>query len=137
MSIQQSDLAVTDPLAEQEVAVVIRVLPDSARWPARTALVSVGTVGQPPVFVSGVLEDVTDLIRQSWLAFGVQAEMRQTAVEDTVTGDVETVAEAAIGDDANGDGGDETPPTVPVQPQPQAQPARPQTRPQPQNLSLF
>ena len=135
MSIQQSDLTVTDPLAEQEVAVVVRVLPDNTRRPARTALVSVGTAGQPPVFVSGVLEGVADLIRQAWLAYGVQAEMRQTAVEDVDTGDVETVAEAAIGDDADADGGDETPPAAPVQPQPQAQPARPQ--PRPQNLSLF
>ena len=133
MSIQQSDLTVTDPLAEQEVAVVIRVLPDSAQRPARTALVSVGTAGQPPVFVSGALDGVADLIRRAWLAYGMQAEMRQTAVEDAVTGDVETVVEAAIGDDANGSGGVETPPTVPVQPQPQAQPARPQ----PQNLTLF
>lgn len=137
MSIQQSDLTVADPLTEQEVAVVVRVLPDNARWPARTALVSVGTSGQLPVFVSGVFEDVADLIRQAWLAYGVRAEMRQTAVEDGGAGDVETVAEAAIGDDAHGDGGDETPPAAPVQPQPQAQPARPQPRPQPQNLSLF
>ena len=42
-----------------------------------------------------------------------------------------------VGDDADGDGGDETPPAAPVQPQPQAQSARPQPRPQPQNLSLF
>ena len=137
MSIQISDLTVTDPLAEQEVAVVVRVLPDSIQRPARTALVSVGTSGQPPVFVSGVLEDVADLIRRAWLAYGVQAEMRQPAVEDAGTGDVETVAEAAIGDDADGDGGDETPPAAPVQSQPQAQPARPPPRPQPQNLSLF
>lgn len=133
MSIQQLDLTVTDPLAEQEVAIVIRVLPDSAQRPARAALVSVGTAGQPPVFVSGVLDDVADLIRQAWLAYGVQAEMRQAAVEDAGAGDVETVAEAAIGDDAHGDGGDEAPPAAPVQRQPQAQPARPQ----PQNLSLF
>jgi hypothetical protein len=134
MSIQLSDLAVTDPLGEQEVAVVIRVLPDNAQRVARTALVSVGTAGQPPVFVSGVLENVADLIRQAWLAYGVRAEMRQTVVEDAGTGDVETVAEVAIGDDADGD---ETPPAAPAQPQPQAQPARPQPRPQPQNLTLF
>lgn len=42
MNIQISDLTVTDPLAEQEVAVVVRVFPDSAQRPARTALVSVG-----------------------------------------------------------------------------------------------
>ena len=133
MNLETSNLTVSDPLADQEVAVVVRVLPDNAQRSARTALVSVGTAGQPPMFVSGVLEDVADLIRQAWLAYGVQAEMRHTAVEDAVTGDVETVAEATIGDDANGDGGDETPPTAPVQPQPQAQPARPQ----PQNLTLF
>jgi hypothetical protein len=128
MSIQISDLTVTDPLAGQEVSVVVRVLPDSPQRPARTALVSVGTAGQPPVFTSGVLENVADLIRRAWLAYGAQAEMRQTAVEDASTGDLETVAEAAGGDDADGDGGDETPPAAPLQPQPQAQPT---------NLSLF
>lgn len=135
MSIQQSDLTVADPLAEAEVTAVIRVLPDNAQRPARTALVSVGSAGQPPAFASGKLEDVADLIRRAWLAYGVQAEMRQTAVEDAGTGDVETVAEAVVGDDADGDGGDETPPATPVQPQPAKQTVHP--KPQPQNLSLF
>ena len=136
MTIQMNDLTVTDPLAEQEVAVVVRVLPDNAHRPARTALVSVGTAGRPPAFASGRLEDVADLIRQAWLAYGVQTEVRQTAAEDAGAGDAETVAEATVGDDADG-GGDETPPAAPAQLQPQAQPARPQPRPQPQNLSLF
>lgn len=135
MSIQMSDLTVIDPLADQEVAVVVRVLPDNAQRPARTALVSVGTSGQPPVFVSGVLEDVADLIRQAWLSYGVQVEMRESAAEDVTAAGAETVAEAALGNETNETGGDETPPTVPVQLQSQAKRAQP--RPQPQNLSLF
>jgi hypothetical protein len=134
MSIQISDLTVTDPLVGQEVAVVMRILPDNSQRQARTALVSVGTAGQPPVFTSGILEDVADLIRRAWLAYGVQMEARQSAPED-VSAAAETVIEAVVGDNANGDGEDETPPAAPVQPQPQAQPARPQ--PRPQNLSLF
>lgn len=130
-----SDLTVIDPLADQEVAVVVRVLPDNAQRPARTALVSVGTSGQPPVFVSGVLEDVADLIRQAWLSYGVQVEMRESAAEDVTAAGAETVAEAALGNETNETGGDETPPTVPVQLQSQAKRAQP--RPQPQNLSLF
>src|SRR5690606_15121070 len=137
MSIQLSDLTVIDPLADQEVAVVVRVLPDNTQRPARTALVSVGTSGQPPVFVSGVLEDVTDLIRQAWLSYGMQVEMRESAGEDVTAAGAETVAEATLGDGADEASGDETPPAAPIQPQPQAQPARPQPRPQPQNLSLF
>jgi hypothetical protein len=129
MSIQMSDLTVNDPLAEQEVAFVMRVLPDNAQRPARTVLVSVGTAGHAPVFLSGVLKDVANLIRQAWLAYGVQAEMRHTSVEDASTRDVETVAEVAVGDDAHGDGGDETLPAGLAQPQP--------IKPQPQNLSLF
>jgi hypothetical protein len=136
MSIQLSNLTVTDPLAGQEVAVVVRVLPDSPQRPARTALVSVGTAGQSPVFTSGILEDVADLIRQAWLAYGVHAEVRQSVPED-VTVEAATVAEAVVGDNSNEAGEHETPPAAPVQPQPQAQPARPQPRPQPQNLSLF
>jgi hypothetical protein len=130
MSIQISDLTVTDPLAEQEVAVVIRVLPDSVQRPARTALVSVGTSGQPPVFVSGVFEDVADLIRRAWLAYGLRADVRQHSAEDTGPADAETIAEAIVD---GGEGEDETPPAAPAQPQP----ARPQPRPQPQNLTLF
>lgn len=129
MNIQMSDLTVTDPLGKQEVAIVMRVLPDNAHRPARTVLVSVGTSGHPPIFLSGVLEEVADLIRQAWLAYGVQVEVRQTAVEGASTGDVETVTEAAVGDDADEDSGDETPPGGLAQPQP--------IRPQPQNLSLF
>jgi hypothetical protein len=134
MSIQQSDLTVTDPLAEQEVAVVIRILPDNAQRPARTALVSVGTSGQPPVFVSGVLEDVADLIRRAWLAFGVQAEVRSAALDDAGPADAETVAEAAVGE-SDGSSGDETPPAAPAQLQPATRTVQP--KPQLQNLSLF
>jgi hypothetical protein len=128
MSIQLSDLTVIDPLADQEVTVVIRVLPDNAHRPARTALVSVGTAGQPPVFVSGVLHDVADLIRQAWLAYGVRADARQRNAEDSAVADAETVGEAVVD---NGGGEEEASPAAPMQPQ--AQPARPQ----PQNLSLF
>ncbi|MFW5943521.1 MAG: hypothetical protein ACOC9V_06625 [Chloroflexota bacterium] len=134
MNTQISDLTVTDPLAEQEVTIVVRALPDNVQRPARTALVSVGMSGQPPVFVSGVLEDVADLIRQAWLAYGAQAEVRQAAVEDVGRTDVETVAEAAVGE-ADGSGGDETPPAAPKQLQPAIRTDLP--KPQPQNLSLF
>ena len=129
MSIQISDLAITDPLAEEEVTVVLRVLPDNAQRPARTALVSVGTAGQPPVFVSGVLKDVADLIRQAWLAYGLQADVRQSAPGDVVAAEPETVAEAVVADEP----GDETPPDAP----PQSQPEPPKPQPRPQNLSLF
>lgn len=135
MSIQMSGLTVIDPLADQEVAVVVRVLPDNTQRPARTTLVSVGTAGEPPVFISGVLEDVADLIRQAWLSYGVQVEMRESAAEDVTAAGAETVAEATLGNETNETGGDETPPTVPVQLQSQAKRAQP--RPQPQNLSLF
>ena len=122
MNIQLSDLTVADPLDEQEVTIVIRVLPDNAHRPARTALVSVGTAGNVPVFVSGVLEDADDLIRQGWLAYGLQAEVRQSAAQ-AVQPAAETVAEEAVVDEA--------PPDSPVPPQT----AKPQ--PRPQNLSLF
>ena len=122
MSIRQSDLTVTDPLAEQEVTIVIRVLPDNTHRPARAALVSVGTAGHVPVFASGVLEEVDDLVRQAWLAYGLQAEVRQSAAQ-AVQPAAETVAEVAVVDEAS--------PGPPEQPQT----AKPQ--PRPQNLSLF
>jgi hypothetical protein len=121
-----SDLTVSDPLAEQEVAVVVRVLPDNAQRPARTALVSVGTAGQPPAFASGTLDEVADLIRQAWLAYGVRAEVRQPATGD-VTAVAETVAEAVMG------GAAEIPALAPAQMESQAAPVQPR----PPNLSLF
>jgi len=128
MSMQLSGLTVTDPLADQEVAVVVRILPDNVQRPARTALVSVGVSGQPPVFVSGVLDDVAGLIRQAWLAYGVRADVRQPNAEESAVADAETVAEAVVD---NGGGEEEASPAAPAQPQ------APPARPQPQNLSLF
>ena len=129
MSIAPSELTVTDPLAEQEVTVVVRVLPDGAPRPARTALVSVGTAGQPPAFASGPLEQVADLIRQAWLAYGVWAEMQTQPITETT--EAETVAEASVDDHDDGAKAQaaEAPAT---EQQPAATP-----RPRPQNLSLF
>jgi hypothetical protein len=122
MSIQMSELTVSDPLAEQEVAIVIRVLPDSTQRPARTALVSVGTARHVPAFASGKLEEVAGLIRQAWFAYGVQFEARQsTPGADAVV--AETVAEAAVVDEASSN--------------PPAQPQSTKAQPRPQNLSLF
>jgi len=130
MSIQLSDLTVTDPLADQEVIAVVRILPDNVQRPARTALVSVGVSGQPPVFVSGVLNDVAGLIRQAWLAYGLRADVRQRNAEESAVAVAvaETVAEAVVD---NGGGEEEASPAAPAQPQ------APPARPQPQNLSLF
>ena len=125
MSIAPSELTVTDPLAEQEVTVVVRVLPDGAPRPARTALVSVGTAGQPPAFASGPLEQVADLIRQAWLAYGVRAEMQTQPKTETT--EAETVAEASIDDHD-----DRAEAQAAERQQPAATP-----RPRPQNLSLF
>ncbi|NLF66141.1 MAG: hypothetical protein GX579_16245 [Chloroflexi bacterium] len=122
MNIQISDLTVGDPLAGQEVAIVIRVLPDSTQRLARTALVSVGTAGQPPAFASGTLEEVAGLIWQAWLAFGVQAEVRQRAPE-RVDAEAEMVAEAVVVDE--------------VLPNPAVQSQSTKAPPRPQNLSLF
>lgn len=132
MNLEIGNLTVTDALAEQEVTIVIRVRPNNVQRPARTVLVSVGMGGQPPVFASGVLEDVADLIQQAWLAYGVRTDLQQNSAEDSATVDVETVAEAIIDDE---DDQDETPPAAPMQPQPSVLPAQP--RPRPQNLSLF
>ena len=125
MSIAPSEPTVTDPLAEQEVTVVVRVLPDGVPRPARTALVSVGTAGQPPAFASGSLEQVADLIRQAWLAYGVRAEM-QSQQQETETPEAETVAAAKVGEE------DAAEAQAAEGQQPAASP-----RPRPQNLSLF
>lgn len=124
MNLETGNLAVTDPLSQQEVTVVIRVFPDNAQRPARMALVSVGTSEQPPVFASGILEDVADLIRRAWLAYGARADVRQR------NEDMERLADAAVGNE----GGEAE---ISVLALTQAEAQAPPAQSRPRNLSLF
>ncbi|MCC6607967.1 MAG: hypothetical protein IT327_32475 [Anaerolineae bacterium] len=68
-------LTVDDPLADQEVTIVITVAVGEQARDERMALMSVGVTGQPPVTRIGPFGQVTALIDEAWTAFGVQAQL--------------------------------------------------------------
>jgi hypothetical protein len=68
-------LTVDDPLADQEVTIVITLAAGEQARDERAALVSVGVTGQPPVTKTGAFGQAPMLINQAWTAFGVQAQV--------------------------------------------------------------
>ena len=114
------NLAIQDPLADKPVTILITLEPDSHSRAGRTAIITVGVKGEPPVFGRGTFEDVVGLINQAWLAFGVR-QQTTTSVIQTETEAEELAIEPKANASAN-------PSTVEI--------LRP-ARPQPQNLSLF
>jgi hypothetical protein len=70
----KTTLTVDDPLAEQEVTIVITLAAGEQARDERMALVSVGVTGQPPATKTGTFGQVAALINQAWMAFGVQAQ---------------------------------------------------------------
>jgi hypothetical protein len=104
-----------DPLAGRPVAIIVTLPPADGPAAERTALVSLGGDGQPPVFRSGALADLPALVDAAWLAFGAQLEQTAAVVVE------EETAVAAP---------DESPQSAPS-PDAPPPPARPN------NLSLF
>ena len=111
-----SPLVVTDPLAGQEVTIVVTLPADAATRETRPVLVSLGLTGRLPVIRHGALADLPALIHEAWLAFGVQAQLADAAADipETIVDEAELEAQAPVPEEA--------PP-----------PARPTAR----NLSLF
>jgi hypothetical protein len=111
-----ANLTVNDPLAGQEVTIIITLAAGEQSREERPALVSVGLAEQMPVIKSGTFGDVPALINEAWTAFGVRAQTAEIPQEvESVT---EVVATAEIEDD---------------EPPPQLSTPRPQAT----NLSLF
>jgi hypothetical protein len=123
-------LTVDDPLAGQDVTIVITLPADDAPRDERPALVSLGVAGQLPFSKGGLFGDAAALINEAWVAFGLrwQTEAVRTAAEgagqeEAGMAEAETVAEVTV---------------VATTPRPQPTPARPTpAEPKPQNLSLF
>jgi hypothetical protein len=123
-------LTVDDPLAGQDLTIVITLPADDAPREERPALVSLGTAGQLPVIKSGVFGEAAALINEAWAAFGLrwQTEAARTAAEgasqeEAGREEAEIVAEVTV---------------VATTPRPQPTPARPgPAEPKSQNLSLF
>ncbi len=114
-------LTVDDPLADQEVSIVITLAASTQPRDERPALISVGLAEQLPVIKTGAFGDVLTLINEAWIAFGVRAQVDEAAAEG------ETVAEEQVVATANTDD----------EPAPTPQPSLSTPKPPAQNLSLF
>ena len=119
------NLAIQDPLADKPVTILVTLEPDSPSRASRTATITVGVKGEPPVFGRGAFEDVVGLINQAWLAFGVRQQTTISVTHTETVAEVEVAEEPSIEPDANAGA---TPSTTEVSQPP---------RPRPQNLSLF
>jgi hypothetical protein len=117
-----TNLTVTDPLADQEVTIIITLAATEQPRDQRAALISVGVAEQLPVLKTGEFGDIPALINEAWNAFSIRAQVSETAQA------VETVAEEQLVVTANLDD-DEPAPT------PQPHLSAPKT--QAKNLSLF
>jgi hypothetical protein len=117
-------LTVDDPLAEQEVTIVITLATGEQVRDERMALVSVGVTGQPPVTKTGTFGQVPALIDEAWTAFGVQAQVAAAQNAETVGLPAEPTGETP---DTAAPGTQETTP----------QPNTPASKPQPDLSFLF
>lgn len=85
-------LTVTDPLADQEVSIVITLAASSQPRDERPALVSVGVAAQMPVIKTGTLGGLTTLIHEAWTAFGVRVQVAAAATESEANPEEQVVA---------------------------------------------
>ena len=120
-------LTVNDPLADQEVTIVITLMAGKQSRDERLAQVSVGVTGQPPVTRTGPFGQVAALINQAWMAFGVQAQA--TAAQGAATqGNAGQATKPA---------GEMTDTAVPGAQETTPQPQTPAPKPQPDLSFLF
>lgn len=117
-----TNLTVTDPLADQEVTIIITLAATEQSRDQRPVLISVGVAEQLPVIKTGLFTDMPALINEAWIAFGVQAQMSEAAQAVETVAEEQLVATADIDDD---------------EPVPAPQPHLSAPKPQAKNLSLF
>lgn len=116
-------LTVDDPLAGQDVTIVITLPADDVPRDERPALVSLGMAGQLPVSKSGLFGNAAAIINEAWAAFGLRRQMEtsqsaqdEADQDETGADEPETIAEAVVA---------------------QATSLPAPAAPRPQNLSLF
>jgi len=97
-----SPLAVDDPLAGQEVTIVVTLPIGDQLRDERPALVSLGVARQPPIIKTGTFADAPTLINEAWYAFGVRAQVVGAAPteSETVAAAEELVTTAAVPEEA-------------------------------------
>lgn len=94
-----TNLTVADPLADQEVTVIITLAASECPREERPAMVSVGVAEQLPVIKTGMFGDVPALINEAWTAFGVRAQVAEAAAEGETVAEEQVVATAGTDDD--------------------------------------
>lgn len=120
----KTNLTVNDPLAKQEVSIIITLAASPQPRDERSVMVSVGVAEQMPITEIGIFGNLQEVIDEAWIAFGVQTQVAaatsvakvETAAEEQV------VATASIDEDV---------------PSPKPQPNTATPKPQAKNLSLF
>jgi len=117
-----TNLALIDPLADQDVTIIITLAANEYSRDQRPAMISVGVAEQLPMIKTGKFGEMAALINEAWTAFAVQAQVTEVAQE------VKTVADEQLLAIAKTDDGD---------PAPTSQPHLSTPRPQARNLSLF
>ncbi|MBX3058862.1 MAG: hypothetical protein KF770_20545 [Anaerolineae bacterium] len=121
----KSNLTMTDPLVDQEVTIIITLAAGDRAREERAALISVGVAEQMPVIRTGMFGDAPALIHEAWTAFGIRAQVAETAVEEEAAAAVEEQLLATADTEADEPAPPPPPPSLSA-PQPQAK-----------NLSLF
>ncbi len=113
-------LTVDDPLADQEVSIVITLAATTQPRDERPALISVGLAEQLPVIKTGTFGDMSALIHEAWTAFGVRAQVAEVVSEGETVTEEQVVATANTSDD-----------------EPELEPQPNLSKPTAKNLSLF
>ena len=126
-----SNLTVTDPLAEQDVTIIVTLAASDAPLAERPLLLSVGVAEQLPVVKTGDFASLVPMIEEAWTALGVRAQVAGAAVEEETIAEEQTTTPDTVATNVTTADIDnhETPPPAPNSlsaPQPQAK-----------NLSLF
>ncbi len=125
-----SPLSFSDPLAAQEVTIIITLAASDCAREERAALMSVGVAEQMPVIKTGMFGDAPALINEAWTAFGVRAQVTETAAAEEAA--AAAAAAAAVEEQllatADTEADAPAPPPLPPLSAPQ---------PQAKNLSLF
>lgn len=117
-----TNLTVVDPLADQEVTIIITLAANEQPRDQRPTLISVGVAEQLPVIKTGEFGDITALVHEAWNAFSVQAQIGEAAQAVETVAEEQLVATANLDDDG---------------PEPTPQPHLSAPKPQAKNLSLF
>ena len=123
----KSPLTVNDPLAEQEVSIIVTLTANEQPRDQRPVMISVGVAKQMPVIKSGTFGEMLTLIDEAWTAFGVRTEAARSEVETVMEEHVvatapSTDSEQAVTDDVS---------------EPTPLPNPPKPKPAAKNLSLF